>query len=76
MANWPSQSPDLNPIENLWRLLKVNVMKREPRNIAELEVSCQEEWKKITAEECTNLVKNYKKRLSQVLTLKGHTIDY
>lgn len=76
VLEWPSQSPDLNPIENLWRMFKVRVMKREPRNIAELEVFCQEEWNNITPEECTNLVQNYNKRLCQVLSLKGHTIDY
>jgi len=76
VLEWPSQSPDLNPIENLWRLLKVKVMKRNPRNIAELEVVCQEEWKSITVEECKNLVETYNKRLCQVLAFKGHTIDY
>ena len=75
VLEWPSQSPDLNPIENLWRLLKVKVMKREPRNIAELELFCQEEWKNITVEECTNLVKNYNKRLNQEsIIFKSFTI--
>ena len=38
-----SQSPDLNPIENLWRELKLRVAKRQPRNLKDLERICKEE---------------------------------
>ncbi len=57
VLEWPSQSPDLNPIENLWRELKVRVAKRQTQNY--LERICKEEWDKIPPEMCANLVANY-----------------
>ena len=57
----PSQSPDLNPIENLWNTLKVKVHKRNPQNVKQLE--CKEEWGKVTLDQCGELVANYRKRL-------------
>ena len=44
VLQWPSQSPDLNPIGNLWRFLKIQIRKRAPVNINNLKTVCQEEW--------------------------------
>ena len=64
VLEWPSQSPDLNPIENLWRELKLRVAKRQP--LKDLERICKEEWTKIPP----------KKRLTSVLANKGFSTKY
>lgn len=76
VLSWPSQSPDLNPIENLWKLLKINVQKRNPSNIQQLKVFCTEEWHKISANVCKNHVCNYRKRLEAVEQNKGYATKY
>ena len=39
VLEWPSQSPDLNPIDHPWRDLKMAVHRRSPSNLMELERS-------------------------------------
>ena len=43
VLEWPSQSPDLNPIEHLWQDLRIAVHRRSPSNPAELELFGKEE---------------------------------
>ncbi|KAK3570216.1 hypothetical protein QTP86_016527, partial [Hemibagrus guttatus] len=52
---WPSQSPDLNPIEMLWHDLKKVVHAPKPSNVSELQQFCKDEWAKIPPQRCNRL---------------------
>ncbi len=73
---WPSQSPDLNPIEHLWRDLKMAVHQRLPSNLTELERICKEECQRIPKSRCEKLVASFPKRLMAVLNQKGASTKY
>ncbi len=76
VLEWPNQSPDLNPIEHLWRDLKMAVHQRLPSNLTELERICKEEWQRIPKSRCEKLVASFPKRLMAVLNQKGASTKY
>ncbi|KAG2458162.1 TC1A transposase, partial [Polypterus senegalus] len=76
VLEWPSRSPDLNPIEHRWRDLKMAVHRRFPSNQMELERCCKEEWVKLAKDRCAKLVASYSKRLEAVIAAKGASTKY
>ena len=75
-SKWPAMSPDLNPIEHLWRDLKIAVGKRHPSNKRDLEQFAKEEWSNIPYERCKKLIDGYRKRLISVIFSKGCATKY
>ena len=76
VLKWPSQSPDLKPIENLWKESKMKIHKRKPKNVTELKQICMKEWKNITPNICKKYIGDYSKRLHAVICNKGYVTKY
>lgn len=72
---WPANSPDLNPIENIWKLLKDRVQKNDkPKNPDTMWTILEAEWRAIPESKLESLVASMPERIKAVLAARGgHT---
>lgn len=74
MLEWPPQSPDLNPIENLLENLDVNLSKTNVSDKISYYAVLQKAWEEIDPEYLKKLIESMPRRLEAVLKAKnGHT---
>ena len=73
---WPSQSPDLNPTEHAFHLLKTKLREKCPKNQQELKTTAVEAWQCITRDETQRLVMSIPSRLKAVIDCKGFATKY
>lgn len=78
LKDWPSQSPDLNPIEHLWNQLEIRIRKRPNKfkNNDELETALREEWNQIPRNIYMNLIESMPKRIEAVISNNGWPTRY
>jgi transposase len=76
VLDWPSQSPDLNPIENLWSYLEHSTIERKPKSEAELFEILEKAWEDIPAELLHSLVESMPRRCQAVIDAKGYATKY
>ena len=70
IKDWPGNSPDLSPIENLWAIIKAHLRDRDTSTIAKLEVAVRECWDALDPEILRNLADSVPKRLRKCLSRK------
>jgi len=76
VLDWPSMSPDLNPIEHLWGVLKRKVEASQPKNITDLKRLIQQQWRDTDGTICANLVESMPRRVRAVFQNDGGHTKY
>jgi len=76
LLDWLAQSPDLNPIEHLWSILKTKVRQHNITSNEHLKLVLKEEWDMISPEKCRKLVATMPKRITAVIQAKGGATKY
>uniref|UniRef100_A0A3P8VSA5 Tc1-like transposase DDE domain-containing protein n=1 Tax=Cynoglossus semilaevis TaxID=244447 RepID=A0A3P8VSA5_CYNSE len=72
----PAQSPDLNPIENLWGDIKNAVSEAKPRNAEGLWKVVKSSGARICLYGCQKFVDSMQHRCEAVLKNSGYTTKY
>ena len=76
--SWPSQSPDMNPIEHLSAILDRAVWKksRKPTSREELRNLLREAWAEIPQEKISELVSSTPERVKALKSANGKSTKY
>jgi len=62
VLDWPSNSPDLNPIENLWAVLKKGVYQWNPQDLDDLKMCIEDEIDNLDRNYMSNLIRSMKNK--------------
>ena len=78
VLDWPGNLPNLNPIENLWSIVKTRLLKRDCTTQTKLIYAVIDMWYRDQeiAQNCEKLVKSMPKRVKELITNKSGHISY
>ncbi len=76
VLDWSANSPDLNPIENLWGIVKRKMIDTRPNNADDPRATIKATWASITPQQCHMLIASMPRRIDAVIHAKGGPTKY
>ena len=75
---WPPQSPDMNPIEHLWRYVKIKLALNlsQPKNADDMWTKFEQVWNAIPTNFCEKLIDSMPKRVKALIKARGGHTKY
>lgn len=71
LLDWPAYSPDLNPIEQVWSVLKLRTAQRHPQDLDELLVAIKAAWESISQKEINKFCASFSTKLKRCVENGG-----
>ncbi len=73
---WIANSPDFNPIENIWLIMKRRLEAMEPKSVAEWKVKIQEIWEQLSHELVESLIRSLSRRIEECIASGGEVTKH
>ena len=69
----PAESPDMNPVENIWAQMKSDLRRERPKTQETLCNCLLRAWKRITVKDCNSYINHVQKKVfREVVRVKGY----
>ena len=76
IRDWPGNSPDINPIENLLSHMKKQLRSMDTSSVPKLEAAIKKLWASFSPSVLQNLATSVPKRLKEIIKRKGNATKY